>query len=293
MKLTVARSWREFKEQQAVAVYNLYEVLGEHEINLHLCVNKSVEWDYIEKFKKKIPHWNFKIYRNESLKNYAIKRGATQDQVLKFEKWEWIYHIILYYFLCHENGVDYLLTYDDDIFFKGEKFDYINLLEKKIPFSIEDQSFSDKSLMPKLIHFFGESLHDDYYSCSHKHIGSNSGFMGLLNRKIFMPFESPENFYKLLNFFEYKRYVHTTRVSGWPEFKILLQEQSFLGILNRAFSDREHIVLSKDGGYFIVDKMEDMEKTEIQHYIAMKKYLPEFTKKIEEKYIRVLKFLDS
>jgi hypothetical protein len=292
MKLTVARSWREFGKQQAVAVYNLYEVLGDHEIDLHLCINRSINLDYIEKFKNKIPHWNFKIYKTDSLDLYSIKKGASESKILEFKKWPWIYHIILYYFLWNEKGVDYLLTYDDDIFFKKEKFDYLDLLEKKIPFSIEDQSFSDKSLMPQLIKIFGDSIHDDYYSCSHRQIGSNSGFMGILNKEIFTPFESPENFCKLLDLFEYKRYIHTYEELDWEIFKILLQEQSFLGILNRSFSDKRHVVLTKDDGYFITDKIEDMEKTEIQHYIAMKKYSRNFLNRINQKHNEVLRFLD-
>jgi hypothetical protein len=292
MKLTVARSWREFGKQQAVAVYNLYEVLGDHEIDLNLCINRSIDLDYIEKFKNKIPHWNFKIYKNESLDSYAIKRGATSEHLAKFKRWQWIYHILLYYFLWRETDVDYLLTYDDDIFFQRKKFNYIDLLEKKIPFSIEDQPFADKALMPTLIGFFGESIHDDYYSCSHKHLGSNSGFMGILNDRIFSSFETPEKFKNLLDFFDYKIYYHTSKESEWKNFKVLLQEQSFLGVLNRSFSDKRHVVLTKDDGYFITDKIEDMEKTEIQHYIAMKKYSPDFLNRISQKHNEVLRFLD-
>ena len=292
MKLTVARSWRRFEKQQAVAVYNLYEVLGKHELDLHLCINKPIESNYIEKFKSKIPHWNFKIYKNEWLDDYSLKRGARPDHLVKFKRWEWIYHILLYYFLWRELGVEYLLTYDDDIFFKKEKFDYIPLLEKRIPFCMQDASFSDKSLMPDLIDIFGKSLHDQYYSCSHKHTGGNSGFMGILNKEIFTPFESPENFCKLLDLFEYKRYIHTYEELDWGIFKILLQEQSFLGILNRAFSRNTHTVLTKEMGYYIVDSPEEMEKMEIQHYVAMGKYSIEFVNKINRKYEEVLRFLD-
>jgi hypothetical protein len=287
-KLVVARSWREFKTQQAAAVYSLYEVFKDYDVHLHLVINDHKNEALIEALRKKMPNWKINIYDNLFFDEYALLRGATPDQIAEFPKWMWIYHLLLYHFLWHSHREDYVLTYDDDIFFRERPEEVCHKVNNKIPFCMADQhSDSDKPLMGKLVLHFGNWIHDEYYACWGSTWSSNSGFMGLANRAIFENFSSPEDFRKMLDMFEYRVYRHEDDNTDWKDYRILLQEQSFLGILNRAFSNRKHAVLIPEYGYSI----NDHSISKVHHYVAKAKLAPEFQQRIKSKYEELLKFL--
>jgi len=288
-RLVIARSWREFSIQQAAAIYSLYEIFRDYDVHLHLCINEKVfEEDLLENIKAKIPGWKINIYDNKFFDDYAISRGATKEQIAKFPEWMWIYHILLYHYLWCIQKEEYLLTYDDDIFFNEIPGDVLHKVNERIPFCMTDQySDSDKPLMGKLVLHFGNWILDEYFSCWGSTESSNSGFMGIINKEIFSPFVSPENFRKLLDMFEYKRYSHKEKNETWDEYKILLQEQSFLGILNRAFSRRKHAILNSQYGYSIANP----DKSKVAHYVAKAKFSEEFHKRVDIKYEELLNFL--
>jgi hypothetical protein len=287
-KLVVARSWREFKVQQAVAVYSLYEVFSDYDVHLHLVINDHKNEPLIEALRQKMPNWKINIYDNLFFDEYALSRGATPDQIAEFPKWMWIYHLLLYHFLWHTHREDYILTYDDDIFFRERPEEVCHKVNFKIPFCMADQhSDSDKPLMGKLVLHFGNWIHDEYYSCWGSIWSSNSGFMGLANKAIFENFGSPEDFRKMLDMFEYRVYRHEDNNTDWKDYRILLQEQSFLGILNRAFSNKKHAVLIPEYGYSI----DNHEISKVHHYVAKAKLSTEFQERIKSKYEELLKFL--
>jgi hypothetical protein len=287
-KLVVARSWREFGKQQAVAIFNLYEIFHEYEIHLHLCINGEIKKELLEKIREKISTWEIKIYDNNFFDRYAEERGATKEQIEKFPEWMWIYHILLYHYLWFVYNEDYLLTYDDDIFFNEEPGEVMHKVNEKIPFCMVDRyNDSDKPLLGKLVLHFGNWVLDEYYSCWGPSESSNSGFMGIINKEIFSPFGSSESFRKLLDMFEYKQYRHEDDNSKWEDYKILLQEQSFLGILNRAFSGRKHEILTEDYGYSISNPI----KSKVSHYVARSKYTEEFKERTKKQYEKLLIFL--
>jgi hypothetical protein len=286
-KLIVARSWRKFNKQQIVAIQNLTEKLKDHfSLEFYLCINDLTDSDQYLEDLDDIPGAIVSIISTEELDKYAKKNRASDAQIAKFGRWKWIYHLILYHYLYHEKKMDYILSYDDDIFFNGEILEAVHFLKNEIPFAIEDQhADGDKCMFGKLVEYFGPWVVDEYYSCYASGKSSNSGFMGLSLRKIFSNFAPGVEFLQMLEMFEYRPYIHDSKVKVWKDYKILLQEQSFLGILSRATSGNTHIVLEHKDGYSIAD----IEKSKVQHYVATKKYESDFLKRVSDTYMK-LKF---
>jgi hypothetical protein len=285
--LVVARSWRTFENQQVVAIANFLEVFSPHfDVVFYLCINdSSADIDHYVRILEKAgcsPKIFFK--NNQELDNYALSKGAALSQITKFKHWQWIYHLILYHYLYHEQGIDYLLTYDDDIFFQGDLKEVIELLHDKTPFAIQDhQSDSDKCTMGKLVEYFGASLIDGYYECRGSIHSSNSCFMGIDIEKIFSNFTPGHEFFQMLEMFQYEPEEYGSS-KEWREYKIPLQEQSFLSILSRATSEKAHVLLTPDFGY----SMEDLENSMVQHYTGELKYQKDFLDRVHKKYVKIL-----
>jgi hypothetical protein len=289
-KLTVARSWREFQAQQGAAVYSLYQIFSELDVHLHICANSNIDWHLVNDLRDLMPNWKINVYTTKFLDDYARKRGATETQISKFSEWMWIYHLVLYHYLWHVLNEDYILSYDDDIFFKEFPGEAMHKVENRIPFCMVDRySDSDKPLMGKLVMKFGNWIHDEYYSCWGSTMSSNSGFMGIINKEIFEQFGSRESFRDMLDMFEYREYRHENENSKWEDYKILLQEQSFLGILNRAFSRRKHEVLTPEYGYCVWQP----ESSKVQHYVAKAKHTEEFAAKLEKQSTELIDWIKS
>lgn len=247
-KIVVARSWQEFQARQGSAVRRLHQTFGEMDVHLHICVNSNIDWNLVNDLRTTLPNWKINVYTTKILDDYAKKRGALDHQISKFSKLTSIYHLILYHYLWHVLNEDYILSYDDDIFFKEFPIEVMHKIENRIPFCLADQySNSDKALMGKLVMHFGNWIHDEYYSCLGSTLSSYSGFMGIFNKEIFEQFNSQDDFRKMLEMFEYRQGCE----SNWGDFKVLIQEQSFLSILNRSFSKRKHEMLAPEDGYCV------------------------------------------
>lgn len=281
-RIVFARSWREFKKQQCVAINSLYNAFPGYAADIHLCINNDdIDAECLSLIKSKISErkWRIFFYTEEQLDNYAIQNGAGEEMIEKFKIWKWIYHILLYHYLWTQKNISYLTTYDDDIFFSGPIGEVHYLINQETPFAMKDQyNDSDKALFGKLILCLGETVHNEYYACYSNNFSSNSGFMGILNEKIFSQFTTPERFKQMLDMFEYKVFSHHWKDLPWDRYKILLQEQSFLGILNRSYSNRTHIVLDEKANYSI----SDLENSKVQHYVADKKYSAEFLARVDQ-----------
>jgi hypothetical protein len=288
-KLVVARSWRTFENQQVVAIANLVDKFSPHfDIEFFLCINDpDADIEYYMKVLTKAGY-DIKVsfITNDALDEYAISKGASPFMVKEFKKWQWIYHILLYHQLYHEMGIDYILSYDDDIFFQGNPKEVFRLLQEEVPFAIQDRwSDSDKCMMGKLVEYFGSALVDRYYECYGSAHSSNSGFMGLNIKKIFSNFAPGHEFYQMLGMFLYEPYEHGGPPKEWKEYRILLQEQSFLSILSRATSNKKHILLMEEDGYSIGN----IELSMVQHYTGETKYQSEFLDRVYKSYRNILK----
>lgn len=286
----VARSWRTFGKQQVVALSEICRLINIHigylgKAEIHLNINNSNK-ELQEKVRKIVPEYiNLFFYENEYLENYVRKFGFEPD-IEKFKEWEWIYHIILYHKLYFDNNVDYLLTYDDDILFNcDELHDIVNFVSNKIPFSIADQfSDGDKPMMGKLVEKFGSEIFENYYRCSGNVYSGNSGFMGFNNSTMSL-FKSNEDFKWLIDSFTYKRWDHLTmQGTSWDSYKVLLQEQSLLSILNRSYSNQKHVILLPSDNYILTQDIELMKKSRVMHFISVTKYEKYYIDLIEKKY---------
>lgn len=287
--LVVARSWREFKEQQFVAICELVNKFEDYSLDIHININLGVDEVLLEKLDKYLLQLGhvLTIYSDNQLDQYALKNGATESHLVKFREWGWIYHLLLYHKLYHEFGVKYLLTYDDDIFFNEKPIgELLYLINNQVPFACADQyADSDKCMMGKLCVLFGAYINDEYYSNTSALYSTNSGFMGLDNT-MFSKFTKDNDFRNMLDLFEYRKWDHKTMSNlGYDDYKILLQEQSFLGILNRAFSNRTHRILDASDEYIISSDLEQIRKSKIEHYVSVSKYSDEYLQKLQNKLV--------
>jgi hypothetical protein len=286
----VARSWRTFEKQQLVALSEICRFLINYKpyvdkIEIHLNINNP-NLEFQKMAYELIPDGvDLYFYNNKILQDYVRDYGIVPN-LENWKEWEWIYHIILYHKLYTQRGVDYLLTYDDDILFNQYRLDDIaHFVISKIPFSIGDQySDGDKPMMGKLVEKFGNEIFENYYRCYGNVNSGNSGFMGFNNSTMSM-FTTKEDFEWLINSFTYKRWDHLTmQGSSWDSYKVLLQEQSLLSILNRSYSNQSHIILLPKDGYVLTIDMELMKSSKIMHFISTTKYSLEYQNLIEHKY---------
>lgn len=287
INLVVARSWREFKKQQFVALCELDNKFQDHKFDIHININEEIDYELLNQLEDYLLERGhvLTIYQDIDLDKYALEKGATETKLEQFKNWKWIYHLLLYHKL-NEEGVEYLLTYDDDIFFNEKPIgELLYLLDNKVPFACADQyNDSDKCMMGKLCIEFGYEINDEYYANTSAMYSTNSGFMGI-NNNIFKKFKKPNDFNRMLSLFEYRKWDHQTMHNlGYDDYKILLQEQSFLGILNRVFSNRTHRVLDSKDEYIISSDLEQIKKSKIEHYVSVSKYSEYYLDKLEKKF---------
>lgn len=286
--LVVARSWREFGKQQFVAICELCEKLEEYDLEFHININEEIDQDFLELTKDYIDlnGHSLTIYEDQFFDQYAEQKEAGAARIEKFKDWKWIYHLLLYHYLFHEKGVDYLLTYDDDILFNDKPIgELLYLLSNRTYFSCADQfTDSDKCMMGEICFQLGPRMNDEYYANTSNHFATNSGFMGL-NNKMFNLFKSNDSFNSMLDLFQYKKWDHKTMTGmDYDHYRILLQEQSFLSILNRSLSGRTHRVLDASDDYIISSDLEKIRQSKIEHYVSVSKYTEEYLNKVEDRF---------
>jgi hypothetical protein len=286
-EIHIARAWRTFGPQQIVAVHSLHRAFPEFNFYFHIVSTENPSQEEILHFRECLPpdRISFGFYSAEIIDDYALSCGATEEHLKNFKEWRWIYHLLLYHALFYEEKLEYVLSYDDDIFFQGDLKLVKEILSQRISFSVEDMhTDGDKCMFPQLISYFGPNVFEKYYSAPNNHLSSNSGFMGINLKTIFSQFPRGESFREMLDMFQYSKYEHGKTGLHWKEYKILLQEQSFLSILSRALNQM-HIVLSQaEDGYSI----SHIETSPIQHYVAEKKMSSEFESRVKLEYEKIL-----
>lgn len=291
--LIVARSWRTFDKQQLVALNEMCNFIRDNRghfeiVEIHLNINNPNQV-LQEKAKALLPEGvKLRFYTNGELEKYCRDYGIEPD-LEKFKTWEWIYHILLYHYLYHVLGHDYILTYDDDILFNTtDNLDIIHHIVHKIPFSIADQYHdADKPMMGKLVVKLGNEVFENYYRCAGNNRSGNSGFMGFNNGTMrLFPYKSGLEW--LIESFTYKKWDHLTMQGvTWDHYKVLLQEQSLLSILNRAYSGLKHTIFTSNDGYYLTQDLEKMKQSKIMHFISTTKYEPYYLGLVEERYNRI------
>jgi hypothetical protein len=289
--LYISRSWREFDKQQAIGILSFYKKIYMLDVEFHLNINGEInqQWlDYVYNF---IPVEKIILYKDDFLKDYARKNKIKETIIDDFEKWKWIYHILLYHYLWKERESDYILTFDDDILFNSKEIsEIIRYLETRTPFGLsETNAWSDKSSMKKMIFYFdkkGIDVHDIFWKVSPQNVSINSGFLGM--KMDF--FENYDSLNDIVNFFTLDYFnppiTSWNDISSWNDsygilfdslWNILLQEQSFLVINQKVFYPTEFRTLQISDGYNI--ELHDMVndefyplRTKLEHYLSNAKH---------------------
>jgi hypothetical protein len=294
----IARSWRKFGKEGFVSIYGIFERLGHHKLNFHIAVEPDkIDMKCFLPLKKHLEKHGhtIQIYKQDILDDYARYMGINQETVDKFKDWQWIYHILLYHRLFFKDGIDYILTLDDDLVFNHRSLSVVeSCCVNKVPFSIADQFVdADKCMMGKLCDFFGGWISDKYWSSPGNEYSGNSGFMGV-NNGMWEFFATIEQFNQLIRMFTYREWNHKIHSKGakYEDYRILLQEQSFLSILNRALSNN-HIVLVPEDGYLISKDIKETESSIVEHYVSTLKYKAPYLSKVRGLYEDYMKVIEN
>jgi hypothetical protein len=288
MSLVVSRSWREFDKQQAIGLLSLYKKIWYLNPKFHFVINGNISDTWIKFVSHFLDINDITFYTEGEMDKFCLKNGVSVDIVSKFKNWKWIYHIVLYHYLNSVKNVEYLLTYDDDILFNDNNIgEVLYLLDNKTPFAIGETSVvSDKCMLGKLSIYFDKlnvDINSSYWRCYSSDLASNSGFMGL-NNSIWNTFTSVGDIY---NMFSYIPYTHDLSLLSFDyAFSGLLPEQSFLSVMNRSFSNRTHIVLREDDGYYLKFDMsvDEYSNSKIEHYLGITKYQEKYFNRIAKEF---------
>ena len=295
-KLTVSRMWTKRGIQQYFSLLQLSKEFWDFEIDAHILID---DWSYsddwtIEIEKLNNPHregfpMSVTLYTKEDLKNwYHEKNYIDKDLFDSLKGFLHIYHLLLYFYLYIEKGVDYLISYDDDVVFNrrisGDLNEIDGLIVNKTPFIIEEENFpiSDKSMMVKLSKYFNRDLTSDYYKNNIRGTGANAGFMGIETSSIFSSYK--DNFTGLISLFNFKSPKLKSIDEPYhysDEILFNTQEQSFLSIMLHCFSTKEIFKLGGELGYFFDTPIqESVNKSKLIHFTGDRKYDPIFPKMV-------------
>lgn len=284
--IAISRSWRTFGRQQAIGMLSLYKKIYMLDIEFHLNINGDIDQKWVDYVANFIPIEKIIFYKDDFFKEYAKLNKIDKKVINDFDKWKWIYHILLYHYLWKEKGFDYILTYDDDILFNSKEIpEIIDNLDNERPFGVsETNGWADKSMMGKLIIYFdkkGIDINYRFWGAWPHHVAINSGFLGM--KMDF--FEQYDSLSDIVNFFELKEYEHNDDFEWDALWKLLLQEQSFLVINQKSFYTHEFHSLQISDGYnlewFDMDEFYPL-RTKLEHYISTKKYTHFYRSRLDQ-----------
>jgi hypothetical protein len=293
-KLIVSRMWTKRGIQQYFSLLQISKEFWDFEIEAHILID---DWTHDDDWTKEIeklnnPHregfpMSVEFYTKEELKQWYHSNNIIDKSVFDNMKgFLHIYHLLLYFYLYVEKGIDYLVSYDDDIVFNKKVSPELNeidgLITNKTPFVIDEEYFpmSDKSMFVGLSNYFNRDLTPDYYRNNIRGVGANAGFMGIETSSIFSSFK--DNFMGLLSLFDYKSpnlksidepYHYTDKVL------FDTQEQSFMSIMLHCFATKELFRLGGALGYFFDTPIQEaVNKSKLIHFTGDRKYDPQFPK---------------
>ena len=297
-KIVVSRLWKKRGIQQYFSLLQFSKEFWDFEIDAHILID---DWSHKDDWTDEIvrlstphrPNFPMKItfYTIEEIENWLVKKvGISAKWISKFDNFKHIYHLLLYFYLYKEKGIDYLVSYDDDVVFNKKVAGGIDevdgLITKKIPFVIDENHcpISDKGMFYKLCKHFDKDLTQDYYKFNPNGLGVNAGFMGIDLDIIFKFFE--DDFEELLSLFDYTFFDKSLLDLSYTFAEKRLhdtQEQSFLSIMTHCFSSQEIFRLSNNLGYFFDTPIQEaVNKSKLIHFTGDRKYDPIFPKVVIE-----------
>jgi hypothetical protein len=297
-KIVISRLWKKRGIQQYFSLLQFSKEFWDFEIDAHILID---DWVFRDDWTNEIeslntPHrpnfpMNITFYSINELKDWYVQNNIlSPNDFNHLRSFIHINHLLLYYYLYVEKGIDYVVSYDDDVVFNkkvSEELEEVDgLVLNKIPFIVDEDYYpiSDKGMMYKLSQHFGRDLSIDYYRNNPKGIGSNAGFMGIELNTVFAPFK--DNFRKLFNMFDLVSPSDKSIDEPYHYSDKLIfdtQEQSYLSIMLHCFSTKPLFRLSNNLGYFFDTPIQEaVNKSKLIHFTGDRKYDPIFPKTIIE-----------
>jgi len=291
-KIVVSRLWKKKGIQQYFSLLQLSKEFWDFEVDAHILIDDGEHKDdwsgeidrlstpHRPKFPMKVT-----FYSMSEIEGWYISNGLLRkEECEKLKSFVHIYHILLYYYLLVEKGVNYLVTYDDDIFFNKKAANSLSeidgLVESQIPFVVNEDfcPMSDKGMFYKLSQHFGRDLTSDYHNNNPNGVGANAGFMGIDLYSIFHPFINKMDV--LLSLFEFKTESTPDEIMTFSDRRLYdTQEQSFLSIMSHCFSTKPIFRLGNSLGYFFDTPIQEaINKSKLIHFTGDRKYDPIFPK---------------
>lgn len=292
-KVVVSRLWKKRGIQQYFSLLQLSKEFWDFEIEANILID---DWSFEDDWTKEIdklstPHregfpMTINFYTMDDLSEWYIKNNLlTKDEFYGLRNFIHIYHVLLYYYLMQEKGIEYLITYDDDVYFNDkigmELSEIDGLVLNNRSFVIDETKcpISDKGMFYKLSEYFGYDISKEYYKNNYNGVGVNAGFMGINLNSVFYPFIG--DIKSLLNLFEFKD--DKTFMSDVEKRLYDTQEQSFLSIMTHCYSPESVFRLGPDLGYFFDSPIqESLNKSKIIHFTGERKFDPMFRKVITD-----------
>ena len=297
-KIVVSRLWKKRGILQYFSLLQLSKEFWDFEIDAHILID---DWTFRDDWTSEIeslntPHrpgfpMSITFYSVNELRDWYIGKGILNSGDFEnLRGFIHIHHLLLYFYLYVEKGIDYILSYDDDVVFNKrvteELTEVDGLVANKIPFVVDEDYYpiSDKGMMYELSRYFDRDLSVEYYRNNPKGIGANAGFMGIETSTVFSPFK--DNFRDLFELFDL---VNPNKKSIDEPYnysdKLIFdtQEQSYLSIMLHCFSTKKLFRLSNNLGYFFDTPIQEaVNKSKLIHFTGDRKYDPIFPKLIIE-----------
>lgn len=297
-KIVISRLWKKRGIQQYFSLLQFANEFWDFEIDAHILID---DWTHNDDWSKEIQHLNnphrpnfpmsVNFYSIDELRDWYVKKKLlTNEDFHKFRGFIHVFHLLLYYYLYVEKGIDYLVSYDDDVFFNRKVSDELievdGLVLNKIPFVIDEDNYpiSDKGMLYKLSQYFGRDLITEYFKRNPKGVGVNAGFMGVELPTVFEPFRN--NITEILSMFDYKSPIERSVDEPFHfSDKVIFdtQEQSFLSVMLHCFTNKDLFRLSNNLGYFFDTPIQEaVNKSKLIHFTGDRKYDPIFPKLVTD-----------
>lgn len=297
-KIVISRMWKKRGIQQYFSLLQFSKEFWDFEIEAHIMID---DWTHNDDWAKEIeklntPHrpgfpMTIFFYTIKEVKEWYLKNGLLGSELFdNLKGMVHTYHLLLYYYLYEEKGINYLVSYDDDVYFNkrvsAELTEVDGLVLNKVPFVIDEDFYpiSDKAMMYKLSKYFDRDLSVEYYKNNHKGIGANTGFMGIDLSVVFEPFNGEID--EIMSLFDYisPELKSIDEPYSYSD-KVLFdtQEESFLSIMLHCFSTKQLFRLSNNLGYFFDTPIQEaVNKSKLIHFTGDRKYDPIFPKLVTD-----------
>jgi hypothetical protein len=287
-KLVVGRMWSARTVQQYVALHQLHSQFWDFELEVHLLIDNLANFDeYLPKMVElddaNRPGFPMRViyYTIPQVDAWLRTQGIPEHAFERFRHYKQVYNLFFMYYLWKELGIEYMLTFDDDIMLNGDLGEVDDLVVRRRPWVIDERvhCLSDKSMLVRLSTHFKQDLTKRYYAANPMGYGCNEGFMGVNLRTLFRPFGDYMPFLGLFSFDRPAPAEGPAVLELWET-----QLQSFVSVMTHCFSVERPVRLGD--GYMSSDlPLDQCLDSKVLHFTGDRKYGPMF-RLMQERYIK-------